>query len=82
MAFSMRCDWSSGLFRRSRFIRRRGEALAWAVKESSICWSIIISLVCFIVVAEQAQGVDNGHSHKVTTPSESIRKLADNGKDK
>ena len=35
MAFSMRWEPSAGEFRRSRFIRRRGDAFAWAVSSSN-----------------------------------------------
>jgi len=40
-AFSIRWERSSGLFRRSRFIRRRGDTFASAVRASRVCWSMI-----------------------------------------
>jgi hypothetical protein len=41
-ALSIRWEPSEGEFRRSIFIRRRGEAVAWADKPFSICLSMVI----------------------------------------
>jgi hypothetical protein len=42
IAFNIRWEPSEDEFRKSRFIRSRGEAFAWAVKSSNIACVIIM----------------------------------------